>query len=110
MDKDPLIVFRMDKRVITEDQCSIRTKIYGTLLDTDVLTHMPDGVEKIAEIIKEFPHCSEFTVVAGEDVKVVLKEETKIKEFPSMGIYSKGRLQDTAGLFGTFDLRENSPY
>lgn len=110
MDKKPFVYFEMDKRVITEHQCSITTRVYGTLRGTEELTHKPDGVERIAEIIKEFPHCSEFTVTAGEDVKIVLREETKIKEFPSMGTYSKDRLQNTDGLFGIFDLRENSPY
>lgn len=77
MSKKPYIYFEMDKRVTTEYQCSIMTRVHGTLRGTEELTHEPDGVERIAEIIKGLPHCSEFTVTAGEDVKVVLREETK---------------------------------
>ena len=105
MDKKPHLYFEMDKRVTTEDRCSITTYVHGTIRGSGGLTYDPDVMDKVAEIMKNFPNCAEFTVLAGEYIKVVLLEKVIKKEYPFMGTYSKDRLNDIAGLFGTFDLR-----
>ena len=102
----PYMFFQMDKRVTIEYQALIVTEIHGTIRGSAELTTGPTYADDVAEIIKNFPRCKEFTVVAGSDITLVLAETTIKKEFPSEDIYSKDQLQDTVGRFGIFELME----